>query len=138
MMKLSAVDESYSASHCCLGTGFLAFPSEMRDHTFVSLGKDRSREESGLKGSDRMMRISVKRKEKDVLVHTGRSKPDLDPTSWGGGVGGVALNSLVLYPAHHIRPMNKMGRPPDIHKKRLSKRMSKFIYTHKYALIAYF
>lgn len=36
MRKLSAMDESYSASRCCLGTGFIAL--EMRVHTFVSLG----------------------------------------------------------------------------------------------------
>lgn len=110
------------------GLDFTALHPEMRDHTRVSLERERSREESRLEGSCRDLFIRNKRKEKEVLAHPGRSKPDLDPTSWEGG----ALNSLALYPWHQIRPPIKMRRDHQISTETLHSWVNKMKKTEVY------
>lgn len=82
-MKLTAADESYSSSHCCLGTGFIALHSgDEGPHLCISgVGQNQGGFEARRIIQSYMMTIRDKRKEKEALAHPGRSKPDLDPTS---------------------------------------------------------
>lgn len=96
-----------------LGSRF--YRPRLRDegpHPRIS-GEGRIQIQGGVKAGRIMQDLMMgdKRKEREALAHPGRSKHDLDTTSWEGR----ALNSLAPHPWHQIRPPIKM-KPRHPHK----------------------
>lgn len=128
-MALTAADESYSVSHSCFGTGFTAPHSERRDHTRVSLGRDRSREESRLYGSHRIWWSRTKgRKMKRWLIQE-EANLTLTPFRERG-----ALNLLALYPWHakpgHPLKWAQTTRHPEKKLSQVNKMRMSDVYLH--------
>lgn len=138
-MVLPVADESYSISRCCLGKGFIALQSEMRNHTLGSQGRDRSREESrpeeSRAGSDDEGQKAGR--EKRWLIQ-GEANLPLTPLPEREGLQTRWLRNPDSKSDHPLKwaraarhPAKKNPSSVKVNKMRIS---NKCIYTHKHVL----